>query len=58
MEKNKSGYEEYLSGAIDRAPLIVYKSSIFPTVILFVSKNDGVLLKMDILWDFLIQWIE
>jgi hypothetical protein len=49
MEKNKSGYEEYLSGAIDRAPLIVYKSSIFPTVILFVSKNDGVLLKMDIL---------
>jgi hypothetical protein len=45
MEKNKSGYEEYLSGAIDRAPLIVYKSSIFPTVSFFILKINAVLLK-------------
>jgi hypothetical protein len=45
IEKNKSEYEEYLSLAIDRAPLVVYKSSIFPTVSTAISKKNGVLLK-------------
>ncbi len=45
IEKNKSEYEEPLSGAFDRARLIVYKSNIFPTVSCFVSEKNRILLK-------------
>ncbi len=39
IEKNKSQYGENLSRTFDRAPSIVYKSSIFPTVRFFVSEK-------------------
>jgi len=39
IEKNKSQYEEDLSCTFDRAPSVVYKSSIFPTVRFFVSEK-------------------
>jgi hypothetical protein len=45
IEKNKSEYEERLSGELDRARLIEYKSSIFPTVSSFLSEKNRVLLK-------------
>jgi hypothetical protein len=40
--KNKSEYKEPLSRAFDRAPSVVYESSIFPTVSLFVSEQNRV----------------
>jgi hypothetical protein len=39
IEKNKSEYGENLSRTLDRAPLVVYKSSIFPTVSFFVPEK-------------------
>ena len=39
IEKNKGQYEEDLSCTFDRAPSVVYKSSIFPTVRFFVSEK-------------------
>ncbi len=40
VEKNKSQYEENWSRTFDRAPSVVYKSSIFPTVMFFVSEKN------------------
>jgi hypothetical protein len=39
IEKNKSQYGKNLSRTFDRAPSVVYKSSIFPTVRFFVSEK-------------------
>jgi hypothetical protein len=39
IEKNKSQYGENLSRTFDRAPSVVYKSSIFPTVRFLVSEK-------------------
>ena len=39
IEKNKSQYEEDLTCTFDRAPSVVYKSTIFPTVRFFVSRK-------------------
>ena len=39
IEKNKSDYGENLSRTLDRARLVVYKSSIFPTVSFLVSEK-------------------
>ncbi len=38
-KKNKSQYEENWSRTFDRAPSVIYKSSIFPTVMFFVSEK-------------------
>jgi hypothetical protein len=39
IEKNKNQHEEDLSCTFDRAPSVVYKSSIFPTFRFFFSEK-------------------
>jgi CRISPR/Cas system CMR-associated protein Cmr5 small subunit len=52
IEKNKSEYEENWSSTFATAPSVVYKTSIFPTVIFFVSEKNRAFSKMSVFRDF------